>query len=52
MRSTPGALVPNGQIHRPMKLDTRLLRPEPDIRRDLEQQLTDILAKWELWKCQ
>jgi hypothetical protein len=39
--------MPNGEIHRPMKLDKRLLRLEPDIRRDLEQQFADILNRWE-----
>jgi hypothetical protein len=35
-----------------MKIDKRLLRPEPAIRDELVEQLTDLFTRWEAWKCQ
>jgi len=44
--------MPNGEVHRPKKLDEKKLRPEPAIREDLREQLRDMFTRWELWKCQ
>ena len=40
------------KYNRPGKFDYRLVRPECLIREDLEKQLADMFARWEIWKCQ
>ncbi len=39
--------MPNGQLHKPMKLDRKLVRSDLAIRRDLEAQFAAMVRKWE-----